>query len=361
MELASKRDAQRVAEEASSTFDIARCAAYCLHHKYPTAFLAFMDRAFSDWTITRTQVYISQGTRAPSSRRPPPFSIQGRLDPRKPLPAKPNAVPPPPPRGRDLEKALHRDVGALNAYAELFAAFLRNSVKFHVVGSAPRLVGNVSVYQEPMRGTCWLAATLNLLMHIPEARVILWNAIGKKRPTTDDTLLDLFLSSAAGRRIFEVYREHMHKTFDDVQGMDGGNAPVLLFSFLSVIGLHKADGFKLELLMGDGKELLNAAVKHPEKYANLFLDIITKMFRATPTMRGALLVGKKRATDGRTLTGHAAAVVRDADDSDLVRIYNWGTSGPRTQFLDFLKHFPDDLQFVSVHLATPRRRLEFSE
>ena len=85
------------------------------------------------------------------------------------------------------------------------------------------------------------AAALNLVIHIFETRVILWNSINRKIPTMDDTTIEFFVRTPTGREIFRRYQrrsnQHYGKRQDVLEGtrsVRGGHPEDLIDAMVDV-------------------------------------------------------------------------------------------------------------------------------
>lgn len=303
---------------------VQRCALCCLHLGYEEDTHAFHARFRAEWTVGRVTVFY-QSDVAVFGRLQPDRSPRYAKQPRPPLPAgwleRTNAA------------ASEEDVAR---HVLLLEECLRRAA-FDTPVSSRALRGNVPVYQEGGMGTCWLVAALNLLLHVPETRIPLWNALGVKRPTHDDTLATtFFVRSDLGRRAFAAYARITRKdeAYTD-RALHGGNAHALVKAIAAEVGMALDHSYHLQDEEPD--DLLAA------------LDDTLRTYRR---VAGYVLVGYR--TDR---VGHAIAVVRDAADPDRAVVMNHGAVGGGRLMDAFLRDYTSGRVLHAYSVPTARTRL----
>jgi hypothetical protein len=349
---------RRKEREVVAGFEVAlaRCVYYCIHHFYPLHHISAFGREYQrDWSLNTFAVwaggpdddFVLFGTldaavperRLTKSRRPPSVSRVVELS-------------------RNIDE---RTFGTCRTH--LLTCLDQNG--FRTPLSAPVLTSEMTVYQEVGYGTCWLAATLNLILHIPETRVVLWNALNRKRPTMDDTTIEFFVRTPLGRQIFQRYAQ-LHRrrgasapdVLEGKGGTSGGYPKDLVRAMQdSIPGLNILVQIKTEQanLYKSHKWLVHLATHPDEDKARTFFASFEADMRKYNVM-GAIVTGMR----SNKQSGHAVAVCYDATRrANNVRVHNHGVSGREHTLLQFVTMYPVDVHMVMYTLHGARRHLFF--
>lgn len=309
---------------------VQRCALCCLHLGYESDARSFYTRFLDEWAVGRLTVFYQSDV-----------AVFGRLQKNRTT-RRPAPVPPLPSGWLERANASASEERVAR-YVLLFEECLRR-VGFDTPVSSRALRGNVPVYQEVGMGTCWLVAALNLLLHIPETRIPLWNALGVKRPTHDDTLATtFFVRSDLGRRVFAAYARFNRRdatTYSDEE-LHGGNPHALVKAIATEVGLPLEHTYHLQ-----------------EDEPDDILASLDDTLRTYRRVAGFILVGY-RATDRRS--GHAIAIVRDADDPDRAVVMNLGAVGGKAIMDEFLRKYTTGRILYAYTVSTARGRLSLPE
>jgi hypothetical protein len=200
--------------EVEAGFEVALvdCLFYCLYYSYPLHHItAFRREYMRDWSFNSFAVWAGD--------IPDDFILFGKAMNRSHrrivhVRRGPNRL---------QMKALraHVDDDIFQSCRSLFLQCL-DSDHFLTPLTSRALKSHMTVYQEAGYGTCWLAAVLNLILHVPETRIVLWNALNRKYPTVEDTTLEMFVRTPTGRRIFDEYqRAFKQRTGSHTDSLDG--------------------------------------------------------------------------------------------------------------------------------------------
>lgn len=323
--------------------NLLRCAAYCMARNYPMKDLkAFVKEASKDWTIEDDAVVIAQN---------PAFCLHGVAVVNTPL----RKARPWPSEPRVLELVARSDIGR---YAVAFEAFV-DFFQFQVPTPERPLLGNTAVYQEGP--TCLLSGVLNLLLHIPETRISLWNAFNVKQPTREHAQSDLFLmTTPLGRRVLcTVQGLAMKRRGAAVVhvGASGAMVGEVVDAFRHVVpGLADLQEVTVPNHSTVERAMLDVAVRG--KSPKRFVELIHRLFQTYPALRGGLVYGSQYRKDGSSV-GHVIAFARDADDPTRMRVFNWGTSGLQGHLTTFFTRYTYDFKLYFYELPTVARRLRF--
>lgn len=338
---------------------LANCVYYCLHHSYPLHHTsAFYQEYVRDWSINSFAAwagnildgFIVYGQAPASSERRIVVSRNGPTDTRR----------------KQIESLT--DNRLFHTVRRLFLQCL-DIDSFHTPLSSMLLKSELTVYQEVGFGTCWLAACLNLILHIPETRVMLWNAINRKIPSMDDATLLFFVQTPVGRNIFKEYERinfrRMGKYPETLTSMSasahGGSSTDLIQGMQIVIPELKVLRRIPEDVSNEFRSfkcLQRARDALDKETATEFLELCAQDFYQKQ-IGGAILRGQRVGAKG----GHAVAVSSEPCDKSFFRtrilIHNHGVSGREMTLLHFLKDHPVELRLYCYKLKSAKRHLYF--
>lgn len=324
--------------EIAAGFEVAltRCVYYCLHHAYPlhhiTSFIKEYER---DWSFNSFAVWAGDILED--------FVVYGSLTegvPERRLTQSRKG----PGHLKIAQMKTHVEESTFSACRTHFLRCLEWN-EFRTPENSPVMKSTLTVYQQAGFGTCWLAAALNLITHVPEARIPFWKALNKKRPMMDDTTIELFVRTPVGRDVFDRYTRKKYretgKHSDVLEGgrsKQGGSAEDLIEAMQQVI--PDLDGL-VELLPDEANEMLCAEpfrhiVRNPddEQGVKRFLDEFDAD-RKKNGLVGALLSGWQP----RRRIGHAIAICYDPELPKGIRVHNHGVSGREKTLMQFLSTF----------------------
>ena len=197
----------------------------------------------------------------------------------------------------------------------------------------------MTVLQEEGTGTCWLAAALNLVLHVPETRLVLWKELNRKIPRMSDATLELFVTTPTGRRVYHnyqrLYRASRGAETTPLELNTGGGLANMLVDAMKVT---MQDMKVLQTAPRDDEldRLIRNAVGSDEDSAMKVLRYVERTLLPRG-IAGGLLTGYSRKA------GHAVALCIDADDPAKVRIHNHGVSGRGMTLLHFLNAYPHNI------------------
>ena len=323
--------------------ELTRCAAYCLHYSYPLRDPRAFFRPFErDWAVARTEVHAGGKQ----------FHVAGRI-------ADPTHVWHPPssrqgPSFSQIDRILEHAPSEVMMHAKQMFEAMLNMYGFVTPGTSRVLRSTMTVYQESGTGTCWLAAALNVLLHVPETRVPLLNALSAKRLKMDDATLSLFASSPLGERIFNQYKKSVKMTFRDrttpshLDAVNGGFPDLLMKAFRDILPT-------LRVLKKAPKDAY-ASVEHtiamlwktgdPAWAAVAFVRLDAEMREGT--LQAVILGGKSNRR-----SAHAVAIARDSHDPHRANVYNHGISGREQVLYSFYKKYHTQYEMYTYTFAFP--------
>ena len=323
--------------------ELTRCAAYCLHYSYPLRDHRAFFRSFErDWAVARTEVHAGGKQ----------FHVAGRI-------ADPTHVWHPPssrqgPSFSQIDSILEHAPPEVMMHAKQMFEAMLNMYGFVTPGTSRVLRSTMTVYQESGTGTCWLAAALNVLLHVPETRVPLLNALSAKRLKMDDATLSLFASSPLGERIFNQYKKSVKMTFRDrttpshLDAVNGGFPDLLMKAFRDILPTLR--------VLKKAPENAYASVEYtiamlwktgdPAWAAVAFVRLDAEMREGT--LQAVILGGKSNRG-----SAHAVAIARDSHDPHRANVYNHGISGREQVLYSFYKKYHKQYEMYTYTFAFP--------
>jgi hypothetical protein len=249
----------------------------------------------------------------------------------------------------EVQTLLLKNTDDVYFYVDLFETWLR-TIRFETPYTSKRVSSTTTIYQEAGYGTCWIAAVLNLIIHVPEARVPFMNALGLKNPKLEDMVFDLFVSNPVGALIMNEYQTLTRRSFSPTGGGDPHDLMKAIKKVVPEVGLtiyvyNKLDkGFIRSLVENNPIPLA----------AHLFLSKIKAKVEKHEVLRGAIVSG----FDERKV-GHAIALTYDVPD-DKVYVYNWGIKGGVQSLETFLSLYPNKLDVGWYGIPeTAKKKLDF--
>lgn len=331
-------------------------AAYCVKNRFPAGADAFglvANGVFSFYSHTIGDSARSSHAWTCGLVGHPKFSVHGWLD-QSPYTSSIVEDYPLPPRNDELEALLRHPDAAM--YAELFQEYLRQ-VQFVTLRDPPSMHGDRAIYQDG--DTCFLAACLNLSLHVPELRVALFKAFRIKNVS------------------IEKFTEPHFRLLGNFAGEPLGTTILALGASLREEGIAKCDKYGDAIfLLGMCRSLMRAFMLRVPGFEDLVEDVLqtrgehnvtgsqrasarevahrvelvlTERFRTFPDTRGGFLSAAN--ADER----HGVAFVRDME-TGAVRVYNWGVSDTHHQLRNFFEIFPNDVEIMAYSLPTDHVR-----
>lgn len=344
MQFENYEDAYTFSVEQSHEHKMRMLAAYCVHHTFPMETVAFLDRARNTFSFTSDTCGLYRHVL---------FQVQGWWNRSSSTRRVRNDYPPPPPM-RIIEDLL--EDRAIEVYIQLLASFLRQN-EFVTISESPLLRGLQPIYQ--VGGTCFLAAVLNFVLHVPELRKATFEAFRlKSAKVSSFTLasfeaLGSFASEPLGSTLLALgdhIRERSYKHEDPVLRL-GASRSLMRAFMLRVPGFEDLE----EHVIVDRGRALYAKNKLPsgrEELPMAVTRILTNEFERDPSKRGGILSGSNEQNNR-----HAAAFVRDVNGQ--IFVFNWGVGGTWHQLNEFLKLYPFSIAIVMYSLPNINRRLGF--
>lgn len=328
---------------AGFRLQLADCVYFCLHYAYPLHHVSAFVREFQrDWNMNAFAVWAG----APDSE----FAVFGQST----NPAHRRRVPDGragPAAARKQAIADHTPADVFDRCATLFERIL-DTWGFVTPGTSKTLRSTMTVYQEVGIGTCWLAAVLNLLLHVPQMRTVLWNAVNRKLPKMEDTTLDFFVTTPVGRSVYERYSQRVQhatnrpaRALETTSSQRAGYPEMLMEALQDVVpDLRDLRPFPHGTRVAAA---LRSALRAPDE------DTARTLLRALegliPIMGavGGLLSGTQTAAGAG---GHAVAICIDADRPDTFRVHNHGVSGRELTLAHFLGRFAHNAELIMYHV-----------
>ena len=316
-------------------------AAYCVKHKFPTTHDDFMSEANHTFTfkshrcgLLETKFYVKGWWKGSSKTK--------RTHKRYPRV----------PRDDELESLLeHEDA---QVYVELFEQYLRDS-NFVTIYDPPAMYGDRAIYQEG--GTCFLAACLNVALHVPELRIAFFAAFRIKQTTIDQLtepqfqILGNFAAEPFGTSILalaETLRAERKDSEEPLLRL--GSSRALMRAFM--LRIPGFEDLTEDVLQVKGENVISGNGSASQR-ASSVQENLTKLLARSPDLRGGIISAMDY--DGWR---HAVAFVRDMN-TNAVRVYNWGVSDTRQQLRRFIKLFPYEIEVVAYSLPSSHvRQLE---
>ena len=259
-----------------------------------------------------------------------------------------------------------------NSYKEMFLLFLRHNDCS--VGSLKFSSGS-SIDQE--LGTCWVAACLNLLLNIPEVKVIFWNKMGIKNPKYKDVVFDTFINSKFGnliltrytRRFLKIRRlpklkikkikneKDFEQVSEHVNSTDGGYPDLLVKCIKTELGLttltHTKRSYKA---IRDQIRSISENLGSPF-YTAMVLSVWRLMEKSSQNVenfKGFIITGTSTSVPG---TSHAMSVVKLPNGE--LKAFNWGFAGGYEVLSNFFELFGKDVILTAYKFSSTRKKLNF--
>ena len=355
-----------VVRDASKELQMRRCVAYCLENDYNINDRnLFIKQAREEWSFAKNRAYI-HGTSV--------YLTAELLNKNRII---------------TIHRFLKQDYNlTLDNYTqstvrkcrELFERFLYEN-EYNLKDL--RLVPGSAIDQES--GTCWLAASLNLLLNIPEIRIVLWNAFGIKHPKRQHTIFELFITTTLGNRIMNNYTiEYLKRSrnltqkekkviasdigssIDRITPWKGGFPELLVKSIKKVLNLqylYSTSNVKSYVRIRKNLNYVvsNVNTGHFKSYNGGLWAAMLYTFRKIPRLRGIILTGW-RYNENNEKIGHAIAISKVAGlENDILRVYNWGVHGDEKMLYEFFKVFNKDVTMTMYEYETSTvRKLNFN-
>ena len=380
---------RRREREIVAGFEVAltRCVNYCLHHFYPLHHINAFEKEFlRDWSLNSFSVWagniddgfvllgktVDVSGQCAQNKNVSSFNTPLRSTPCSSTVSERHVASSRkvPSASRLLELGKYVEDRTFRTCRTHFLSCLKVD-GFLTPLSAPALKSKLTVYQERDYGTCWLAAALNLMLHVPETRVVLWNAMNRKVPTMDDTSIEIFVRTPIGREIFNKYawrwRQRMGNETSVLEGRNadlkitnpGGGTPIdLVRAMQDVIpGLNILVRVPHEqTVMYKCNKWLMHLSRHPnETNAKHFLTVFEAEMEYHNIV-GAIVKGDRP----KSTRGHTIAICMDTEyEHNRVRIHNHGVSGRELTLLQFVTTYSTKLEMILYYTKSAKRRLVF--
>ena len=266
---------------------------------------------------------------------------------------------PPPPNDDEIDDLLYDRDAPL--YLELFEGFLRTSEFSTAIERS--VYGDRAVYQTG--GTCYLAACLNIAVHVPELRNYFFAFFRLKHIAVDRLtnehfqLLGNFASEPLGTSLLALGESLRERSMDYTESiLQLGSARALMRAFM--LRIPGFDQLREDVIQAMGEHTVTGRGGPAATRARRLEHALMHLFANSPDVRAGI-VSANDDTGGR----HVVAFVRDMSEGgdgggSGVRVFNWGVSDTYRQLHNFIKHFPLEIEIVIYSLESDHvKRLKF--
>ena len=328
MQLNTYGDVYKFSIEQSHAHKLRMMASYCVYHEFPLEVNSFSRRANKTFSLTTDTCGLHYH---------PSFEIEGLWN-RSSTTRRVRTDYPLPPPVKSIEGLLRDE--RIEVYTQLLAVFFRDN-DFITIHESPLLKGLQPIYQ--VGESCFLAAVLNFVMHVPELRKSVFQAFRLKSAKISSFTLDSFGSlgnfaeEPLGSTLLAL-GEHIRDRslkYDDPFLRLGSSRALLRAFMLRIEGFDELDE---HVILERRRNPIMP--KESDELAFYITSIMKRNFESNPSMRGGILSG---------------------GDEKGILIYNWGVGGRWHQVHEFLKMFPKKIEIVMYSLPHVHRHLQFDD